>query len=66
MKDGEFLESLVESFCRDQFRAYSEVGKSSWELFVQLKLLFFSIFEVRSLLLMSRFHEIPSRLPVDS
>ena len=40
MKDGEFLESLVESFCRDQFRAYSEVGKSSWELFVQLKLLF--------------------------
>ena len=65
MNNGEFLESLVESFCRDQFRAYSEVGKSSWELFVQLKF-FFSIFEVRSLLLMSRFHEIPSRLPVDS
>ena len=36
MKDGEFLESLVESFCRDQFRAYSEVGESSWEHFVQL------------------------------
>ena len=40
MKDAEFLESLVEIFYRDQFRAYSEVGKSSWELFVQLKLLF--------------------------
>ena len=28
MKDGEFLKSLVESFCRDQFRTYSEVGES--------------------------------------
>ena len=37
MKDGEFLESLVESFCRDRLRAYCEVGESSWELFVQLK-----------------------------
>jgi hypothetical protein len=39
MKDGEFLESLFESFCRDWLRAYSEVGESSLELFVQLKLL---------------------------
>jgi hypothetical protein len=38
MKDGEFLESLFESFCRDWLRAYSEVGESSLELFVQLNL----------------------------